>query len=257
MAPWTRFPYDARPFLRDIDTLKSLWPLLHAGDAQPWPEHAELQAAWALYHAGELQAATQAGLSLGAEGIVLANKAQTVYANYLEPDAGQRLAMWLEVAERARQLCRLHPDNPNAWFGKAYALGRYSQGISVTKALKLGLGTQIRTSLETVLRLQPLHADACFALGTFHAELVDALGKLLGRAEGADAEIGRQMFLRGLQLHPRSIVGRVEFARGLVMLQGSAGQAQADQLYAQAIQTEPLDARECLDQAMARAEWAD
>ena len=68
----------------------------------------------------------------------------------------------------------------------AYALGRYSPGISVAKALAQGLGSKVKHALETTLKLQPKHADAHIALGAFHAEVIDKVGKLLGRTQGAD-----------------------------------------------------------------------
>ena len=54
----------------------------------------------------------------------------------------------MEVAERAEAQIAAEPDNPNAHYMMAFALGRYSQGISVAKALSQGLGNKIKTALE-------------------------------------------------------------------------------------------------------------
>ena len=72
-----------------------------AGDAEPLPKDDKVLAAWALFHAGEFQKACEAGLKAGGAGITVANKAQAIYANYLEKSEKNRLAMFLEVSERA------------------------------------------------------------------------------------------------------------------------------------------------------------
>ena len=95
-----------------------------------------MQAAWALYHAGQFQKADDAGLRPGDAGMVVANKAQSIYANYLETSEKAKLAMFMEVAERAEAQAKADPKLANAHYWQAYALGRYSQGISVAKALR-------------------------------------------------------------------------------------------------------------------------
>ena len=67
--------------------------------------------------------------------ITAANKAQAIYANYLENSEKTKLALLLEVAERAEKRAHEEPKEANAWYCMAYALGRYSQGISIAKAL--------------------------------------------------------------------------------------------------------------------------
>jgi hypothetical protein len=49
----------------------------------------------------------------------------------------------------------------------------------------------------------------------------------------------------------------VEYAKGLVMLEGDKAQAEAEQLYADAAACTPMDAAERLDVEMARSELAD
>jgi tetratricopeptide (TPR) repeat protein len=126
MAKWTAFPYDDVDYSYDLAALKKAWPQLHAGDAEPWPSDKAVQQAWALFHAGEFQKAHDAGLKAGgAAGITVANKAQAIYANYLEKSEKTKLAMFQAVAERAEALLAEDPKNPNAHYWMAYALGRY------------------------------------------------------------------------------------------------------------------------------------
>jgi hypothetical protein len=251
MAKWTAFPYE--PYAFD----KAQWARLHTGDAEPLPKDDKALTAWALFHAGEFQKAYDAGLKAGGAGLTAANKAQAIYANYLEKSEKTKLAMFLEVAERAEAQAAADPKNANAHYLMAYALGRYSQGISVAKALAQGLGAKVKTALETAIKLQPKHADAHIALGAFHAEVIDKVGKLLGKTQGADAATGLKLFQQALKLNPHSAIARVEYANGLVMLEGEKRMKEAEKLYAEAAACEPADAMERLDVEMAKAELED
>ena len=257
MAKWTAFPYDAAEYRYDAAALKKQWARLHLGDAEPWPKDEAVQAAWALFHAGEFQKAHEAGLKAGGAGITVANKAQAIYANYLEKSEKNKLAMFMEVAERAAAQQAEEPKNANAYYWQAYALGRYSQGISVAKALAQGLGSKVKTALETTIQLAPKHADAHIALGAFHAEVIDKVGKLLGKTQGADAGTGLKLYKEALKLNPGSAIAKVEYANGLVMLEGDKRMAEAEKLYADAAACTPMDAMERLDVEMAKAELED
>ncbi len=257
MAKWTAFPHDASDYTYDAAALKKKWTRLHAGDAEPLPSDAKVLAAWALFHAGEFQKAYDAGLKAGGAGITVANKAQSIYANYLEKSEKTRLAMFMEVSERAEAQQAEEPKNPNAYYWQAYALGRYSQGISVAKALAQGLGSKVKTALETAIKLQPRHADAHIALGAFHAEVIDKVGSLLGRTQGASKDQGLLMYKTALKLNPASAIAMVEYANGLVMLEGDKKMKEAEKLYADAAAFDPADAMERLDVEMAKAELED
>lgn len=257
MAKWTAFPHDNSAFQYSPAALKKHWARLHAGDAEPFPKDAAVQQAWIHFHAGEFQLAHDAGLGLGGAGITVANKAQAIYANYLEKKEKTKLEMFLEVAERAGAQQEEEPKNPNAYYWQAYAIGRYGQGISVAKALAQGLGSKVKNALETTIELAPKHADAHIALGAFHAEVIDKVGKLLGKTQGADTATGLKLFVQALQLNPTSAIAMVERANGLIMLEGDKRMKEAEALYADAAACEPMDAMEALDIAMARAEMED
>ena len=257
MAKWTAFPYDADDYTYDAAALKKHWARLHKGDAEPFPKDDAVVAAWALFHAGEFHKAHDAGLKAGGAGVAVANKAQAIYANYLETSEKTKLAMFMEVADRAEALAKAEPKNASAHYWMAYALGRYSQGISVAKALTQGLGSKVKNALETTIALAPKHADAHIALGAFHAEVIDKVGKLLGKTQGADTATGLKMFKEALALNPDSAIARVEYANGLVMLEGDKRMKEAEALYAEAAQCKPKDAMERLDVEMAKAELED
>ena len=260
MAKWTAFPYDAAEYTFNAAALKKNWARLHAGDAEPWATTAKdenVLAAWALFHAGEFQKAAEAGLKAGASGITVANKAQAIYANYLEKNEKTKLALFLEVSQRAEAQVAAEPKNANAHYFMAYALGRYSQGISITKALAQGLGGKVKGALETAIQLQPRHADAHIALGAFHAEVIDKVGSLLGRTQGASKDAGLNMFKTALKLNPASAIAMVEYANGMVMLEGDKKMKEATKLYEDAAACQAMDAMERLDVEMAKAELED
>lgn len=254
MARWTAFPYFGE-YSFDADSVRRHWSRLHGGDAEPLPSDARLLDAWALFHNGEFQKAMDAGLKLGLSGLTLAHKSACIYATYLEQKESARLDLYREVAERAEAHAAQDPDNPNAHYWHAYALGRYSQGISVAKALAQGLGTRVKTSLERTITLQPRHADAHIALGAFHAEVIDKVGSLIGSMTyGARKDVGLNLFEEAMRINLQSALAMVEYANALLMLEGDQKRREATRLYRQAAAFTPLDAAERLDVELARAE---
>lgn len=237
--------------------LRSLWPQLHAGDAEPYPKSAAVQAAWQAFHDGDFAAAIKAGLKAGGAGLVAANKAQIVHATYVEKSEAKKQQAFLAVAQRAEAQQADEPDNANAWYFEAYALGRYGQSISVAEALAQGLGIRIKAALERAIALQPKHADAHLALGSFHAEVIDKVGRLLARGQGADAREGLRCLEAALKLNPKSPITMIEAANGMVMIDGDKRLAEAEALYQKAAACSPRDAMERFDVALAKAELED
>ncbi|NPC55789.1 tetratricopeptide repeat protein [Caenimonas soli] len=257
MAKWTAFPH-LGDYQFDSGNLKKHWARLHAGDAEPLPQDLEVLEAWALFHNGEFQQAAEAGLKCGGDGITVANKATAIYANYLEKKEKTKLDLFMAVAQRAEAQATQDPKNANAWYWQAYALGRYSQGISVAKALAQGLGSKVKEALEKTIKLQPKHADAHIALAAFHAEVIDKVGSLIGgMTYGAKKDVGLKLFQDALKINPASAIGMIEYANGLVMLEGDRKMKEATKLYEQAAASQPLDATERLDVELATAELQD
>ena len=257
MVRWTSFPH-AGDYAFDAASLKKNWTRLHQGDCEPLPNDAAVLQAWLFFHNGEFQKAQEAGLKAGGAGITVANKATSIYANYLEPREKAKLDLLMEVAERAEAQQMSEPNNANAYYWQAYALGRYSQGISVAKALAQGLGSKVKNALEQTIKLSPKHADAHIALAAFHAEVIDKVGSLIGgMTYGAKKDLGLSLFREALKLNPGSAIAMIEHANGLVMLEGDKKMKEATKLYEQAAASTPLDAMERLDVEMAKAELED
>ena len=201
---WSKFPHDAKAFDFSGDKLKKAWPSLHAGDCEPFPDdkHAaallkaagksapkgvdagalagQLQDAWRAFHRGDFQQAFEAGEALGPVGASVAVKAIGIHATYLVDDDDEKLKRFERGVKLAEAAIAALPGDANSHYRHAFALGRYSQGISIAKALKDGLAGKVRASLDTTLKLAPKHAEALTALAVYHAEIISKIGALIG-----------------------------------------------------------------------------
>ena len=254
-ARWKPFPHPSKSFLYAGEALKKRWAELHRGDCEPYPRAAAVQEAWRRFHQGGFGEAVAAGLEAGGAGITAANKAQAIYAAGVEQAEAACLAHFEEVMQRAQAQAAAEPKNANAHYLYAYAAGRYSQRISVAKALAQGYGGRIRAALDAALKLQPKHAEAHVALGAWHAEIIDKMGAMAGGLTyGAKREAGEQHFREAIRLAPDSPIAHIEMANGLVMLHGKSRVDAAAALYEKAAGLSPRDAMERLDVERARAE---
>ncbi len=276
---WSEFPHDSTAFEYQGDALFDNWGLLHSGDCEPFPDadylqqlidetasdlgdgsHAAeiLQDAWRHYHAGRFALAVQLGEQLGPLGATVANKAAAIYADYLEEDESTQLAIYEETAQRAQEAIEVLPNLANAHYFHAMALGRYSQGISIAKALAQGFGGRIKKSLERALELEPEHAEALTAMGLYHAEVIDKVGSLMGGLTyGANSKEALQLFAAALELTPDAPIAHIEYANGLLMLNGNKSLEQATEEYEVASELTPIDAMQSLDIEMARGEFEE
>src|ERR1035437_7266176 len=210
---WKKFPNPDKAFSYPGAALKKNWARLHCGDCEPFPENIKVQEAWRFYHAGDFGRAVELGLACGQAGYAVANKAAAIYASDLETNNELKLSMLLDTAQRCEEQQITVPGYANAWYLHAYALGRYSQSISVVKALTQGLGGKIKFSLTQAITLEPKHADAHIALGTYHAEVIDKVGSLVGGLTyGAKKTTGVEHYETALKLNPDSAIARIEFA---------------------------------------------
>jgi tetratricopeptide (TPR) repeat protein len=242
---WTAFPNPSKSFAYSGEALRKSWARLHRGDCEPFPGDTDAQDAWRLFHQGKFADAVERGLAAGGAGLTAANK------------EAAKIGHFEEVMKRAEAQARSEPKNANAHYLYAYAAGRYSQRISVVKALSQGYGGKIRAALEKTLTLQPRHAEAHTAMGAYHAEIIDKVGALVGGLTyGANARDGEKHFRKALELAPDSPIARIEMANGLVMMHGKKMVDEAGRLYAEAAKLDPRDAMETLDVESAKAELA-
>jgi len=249
---WKKFPYPDASFKYTPASLKKNWHRLHIGDAEKFPDDEHLIEAWIAFHAGEFEQACKLGLKAGLDGYTVANKACCIYANYLETAQAKKIEFYETVSERCGEQQKKYPKNVAGYYWQAYALGRYSQEISIVKALAQGVAGKVRHCLDMTLKLEPKHADAHIAMGLYSAEIIDKVGALIGGLTyDAKEKDSLAHFRQALALNPESAIARVEYANGLVMLSGRSKMKEALALYKEAAECVPKDAMERLDLQLA------
>ena len=275
-SAWAAFPHDAKGYAYAGDALKKAWPKLHAGDCEPFPDakraaallkaagkaapklDAEalaeaLQEAWRAFHRGDFKAAHDAGIALGPIGASVAVKALGIHATYLVDDEGERLKRYEQAATLAEAAVKALPDEANSHYRHAFALGRYSQGLSIAKALKMGIAGKVRAALEATLELAPKHAEAHTALALYHAEIINKIGAMIGGLTyGAKASEAEKHIKDAVKLTPASPIAHVEHGNVLLLLDEKRNEDAAAEAYEKAAKCKPLDAMEALDAGYAR-----
>ena len=273
---WAAFPHDAKAYAYAGDALKKAWPALHAGDCEPFPDAKRaaallkaagkaapkldadalaeaLQDAWRAFHRGDFKAAFDAGEKLGAVGASVAVKAIGIHATYLVDDEAERLKRYEQAAKLAEAAVKALPDEANSHYRHAFALGRYSQGISIAKALKMGIANKVRASLDAALELEPRHAEAHTALALYHAEIINKIGAMIGGLTyGAKASEAEKHIKEALKLTPASPIAHIEHGNVLLLLDENRNEDAAAAAYEKAAKCKPLDAMEALDAAYAK-----
>ncbi len=252
-AKWTKTPVDAKAITYAGDALKKNWEALHKGDNEAWPIDAALQDAWRAFHAGDFASAVELG-----DGHTVAIKATSIYANHVEKKDAAKVKLFQEAMEMAVALIQSEPKNANAHYQYAYAAGRYSQSISIIKALKEGYGGKIKTALETAIKLDAKHADAYTAMGAYHAEIIDKVGAMVGKLTyGANKDAAVEHYEKAIKLNPQSPVAHIEYANGLLMLFKDKEIDKATKLYEKAAKMKGRDAMEAMDIEIAKMELED
>jgi tetratricopeptide (TPR) repeat protein len=276
-ASWAAMPKGLQGFTFPGDALKKAWPKLHAGDQEPFPDKKRaaaliaaagkqapkgldadalaqaLQHAWRAFHEGDFKAAYDAGAALGPVGASVAVKAIGIHATHLVDDEAEKLKRFEQASKLAEAAVKALPDEANSHFRHAFALGRYSQCISIVKALKAGIAGKVRASLEAALALSPNHAEAHTAMALYHAEIIGKVGSVIGGLTyGAKAAEAEKHMKAALKLTPDSPIAHIEHGNLLMLLHGDKKEAQAAGAYEKASQLKPLDAMEALDAAYAR-----
>ena len=256
MSTW--HAYASTPFDFAGPLLEQRWPVLHAGNLEPFPAEPAVQAAWRAYHEGRFEEAVSLGKAHGGLGLVPAAFAATIYAHYLEPAEDRKVEIFemaMDLAERATEAC---PDNANAHYMLAVSRGRYSQFISMIEALSKGLGPKVRDAAQRCLELQPNHAEGHVTLAGWHAEIVDKVGGMLaGLSFGAKKDLAEEHYEQALALAPGSPVPYIEKASGLLLMYGDSSKDEALQLLQKAVALDPADAMQTLDIAKARKTLAE
>ncbi|MEZ5626158.1 MAG: hypothetical protein R3E34_01315 [Rhodocyclaceae bacterium] len=275
---WRAFPYGDRVYRYTGSSLEAHWPSLHGGDREVFPDARRvadqlercgpalshdadpntladlLQSAWRDYHAGDFCAAMTTGHAVGPIGAVVAGRAAIAYAMHLENDPERVQSLLCDTASHCERLSQIEPGWANAWYTHALALARYSQQISIVKALGRGLGSKVRQSLMVAIALEPDHAAAHAALGGYHIEVSDKVGRVVARlAHGASRAEGLRHFERAIVLDPDSPSIRMAYANALAVNRRSRRSVAVERNVTAAAACQPRDAIAHLDAERARA----
>ena len=277
-SSWAAYPHDAKGYAYAGDALKKAWPKLHAGDCEPFPDSKRaaallkaagkaapkldadalaeaLQDAWRAFHRGDFKAAFDAGQELGAVGASVAVKALGIHATHLVDDDAEQLKRYEQAAAMAEAAIKVLPAEANSHYRHAFALGRYSQGLSIAKALKMGIAGKVRASLDATLKLEPKHAEAHTALALYHAEIINKIGAMIGGLTyGAKAAEAEKHIKEALKLTPASPIAHIEHGNILLLLDEARNEDAAAAAYEQAADCKPLDAMEALDARYAQSQ---
>jgi tetratricopeptide (TPR) repeat protein len=274
MAKWAAFPHPDKAYDYAGDKLANAWSKLHAGDQEPFPDEAHvakllkrnpalgkdagklataLQDAWRAFHRGDFHDAHDRGVALAALGASVAVKAGGIHATYLVAKDSEKIARYEALAKLADSAIAALPGEANSHYRRAFALGRYSQCISVTKALAQGIAGKVRESLDATLKIAPKHAEARTALALYHAEIVGKVGAMLGKLTyGASAAEADKQIKEALKLTPDSPIAWIEYGNMLLLLHGDKREDDVAEAYQKASKLKPRDAMEALDAAWAR-----
>jgi hypothetical protein len=268
---WAGFPYSDKAFDYSGPKLAKAWDKLHAGDQEPWPDATRIGAllkanpklgkaadapriadaladAWRAYHAGDFEQAHSEGDALGALGAVVACKAMGIHATYLIDDPKEKLKRFELVAARAEDAVKSLPKEINTNYFRAFSLGRYSQLISITKALSGGLAGKVKESLDITLKLAPKHAEAHLAMATYHAEIVAKVGGMIASLTyGAKAATAEEHLKTAQKLAADAPVVWLETGNVLLLLYGDKREDDAAIAYAKAGKLKPIEAMQALD----------
>ena len=276
---WAKFPHDQKQYDYPGDKLKKAWAVLHAGDREPFPDDKRaaalikaagkaapknadpdfiagvLQQAWREHHRGDFQQAFEMANELGPIGASVACKALGIHTSYLIKDEAEQLKRFEQAGKIAEAAIAALPAEANSHYRYAYAMGRYSQGISIAKALKLGLATKVRDALKAAIELEPKHAEAHTALALYHGEIIGKIGALIGgMTYGAKASEAEKHIQTALKLTPDSPIAHVEHGNLLLLLYGDKKEKEVVKAFEKAGKLKPHDAMEQLDSEFAKSQ---
>ncbi|MGJ8662289.1 MAG: hypothetical protein ACSHWU_01505 [Marinicella sp.] len=225
------------------DELISSWDQLHAADQEKLPSGAVLDA-WLLFHNGYFADAANAATELAAAGVPILIRSVVAFTDYICEDEDECTDLLEQAYIYGESYC---DESSDCQFTTALAMGRYSQSISITKALTKGLGGKVKNLLTSVLKNQPNHAEAHLAMAMYHAEIIDKVGATLGGLTyGAKAKVAEKHLSQALELVPNAI-NLIEAGNAVLLLQGDDGMDDATAYYEQAAAIEPLDSLQSMD----------
>jgi tetratricopeptide (TPR) repeat protein len=200
-----------RPLLTLALTLTAVSGVAHAQSQQ---------AAQALYDSGKWQEAADAAQALNTSaGFALAAEATTAGAGLSAE--GARKGLFQKAKTYADQAVKLDPNNADAYFERARAVGRLVQ-FENNVLNNLSSANAMKSDLDKALKMSPKMAGAYVALGLWNATLAakGLVGTIPTGARGGNVVPN---FEKAVALEPTTVTHRLEYANALLILNNKAG----------------------------------
>ncbi|MCG8669593.1 MAG: hypothetical protein MI867_09290 [Pseudomonadales bacterium] len=262
------------PFEYDAQSILDAWPQVHSIDQEPLPcantldallngsdlsvtspsfgddtealsEH--LMSGWVDFHNGDFQGAYEKAVHCGPAATYLALMALNTYASYLAPEK-ERADLLLAATEEAKKAIALFPGVVNIEYAYAINIGRYSETVSIAKAITTGAALNFKKSLDTCLSISPKHVPSLLALGALHAQAIDAIGELAARMSfGATKKKVFKTYEEATKLPNPPPVIFVEYAKNTLLLE-KKNKGMVERLLKQALAAPVLDPLDAFDQ---------
>ena len=202
-----------------------------------------IEAARDAYAEGRFVEAAALGEASGtSEGYALAANSLAIHGYYIAAEDEQP-ELFAHAIRAADEAIRLDPDNPETHFQSAHAIGREAQIVGVMEALNRGYARRTREAAEEALRLDPEMAEAHLTLASWHAEIVNKIGRFVaGMTYRASRRDALEHYEKALELAPDEKTVYLEYANGLLLLNRNRNREQARELLSRGIEIPPEDA---------------
>ena len=270
-----------KTFNYNKESLASAWNDIHTIDQEPWPtaevlkarldvpgvdlqqaspaygdDYAALsdaiQTAWVEFHNGYFEKAHEKGKQCGPVAGYITGLAMNSLATYRTPEQ-ERADLYLQAAEQAKANNKILPGDVNAEYVYAFNMGRYSETVSIAKAISSGAGLSFKKGLEACLRLKPDHVPSLLAQGALYAQVIDAVGELAAKVSfGATRKKVFAAYDTAMTVKNPPPVVYLEYAKNILLLD-TKQKTKADALLRSALEAPVYDPLDVYDQQEAKA----
>lgn len=286
---WNDVPFDTKYFTYTNEQIREKWDHLMRGLRAPYPSteliahaikeypglfegvdeallkdpqelHDRGMDVWRLFFAGDFQKARNAGMGLGAVGVMPGAFAEILYAIYLTPrksvkdmllqDIMNTVDQYDEEIQRMKKSERQDMKELAAFtiLGRAYAMARIAEEAPVPVAVARGYIRKIKEAAGEVLELVPDHPLGHAFLAGVDSGIMRRVGKFTGRMTyGARTTNVEESFQTALELMPDIAILQYEYANAMIYMNRKRELNTAMRHLEKATQIRPSFSMEALD----------
>jgi hypothetical protein len=182
-----------------------------------------LEDAKTLFNNGKFSEAAKIALTFeSSAGYALAARSLFEFSNQQPKEA--RLSILEQAEKYAQKAVKLDAQNADAYFELGATTGQLGVLRGAVYAFASGVAVTIREYFEKAIALDPKHTSAMIALGSWHAEIVS---RGVGFLYGGKLEKVFSLFENAIQVAPKSIAVRFNYAKSLLKLDNQKYRDQA------------------------------